>query len=116
MLLVEDELDVRILGQKMLERLGFEVVPASNGIEALEIYRQNPGKFMLVLLDLTMPHMNGQETFHELFKINPAVKVLIISGYSESEVASRFSGEKIAGFIEKPFTLDELRDRLRENL
>jgi two-component system cell cycle sensor histidine kinase/response regulator CckA len=116
MLLVEDELDVRILEQKMLERLGFEVMPASNGIEALEIYRQNPGKFTMVLLDLTMPYMNGQEMFHELCKINPAVKVLISSGYSESEVASRFAGEQIAGFIEKPFTLDELRERLRENL
>jgi two-component system cell cycle sensor histidine kinase/response regulator CckA len=113
-LLVDDEVDVRVLGGKMLERLGFEVRVASNGAEALEIYRRNPGMFSLVLLDLTMPHMNGQETFHELRKINPAVRVLISSGYSESEMTSRFAGEKIDGFIEKPFTLDELRQQLSE--
>ena len=115
-LLVDDEPDVRKLGKQMLERLGFEVKLASNGIEALEIYRENPEMFALVVMDLTMPLMNGRETYLELCKINPAVKVLISSGYSESEIASRFPGETIAGFIEKPFTLDDLRRHLRENV
>ena len=100
----------------MLEHLGFEVTMASNGIEALDIYRRNPGGISLVLLDLTMPYLNGQETFLELHRIDPSAKVFISSGYSESDVASRFSGAELAGFIQKPFTLDELRRKLRENL
>ncbi len=115
-LLVDDEQDVRTLGQKMLERLGFEVAVAANGFEALEIYKQRPGQFVLVLLDLTMPYLNGEETFRELCQIDPQVKVILSSGYSESEVASRFAGERLAGFIQKPYSLQELRQRLREVL
>jgi CheY-like chemotaxis protein len=115
-LLVDDEQDVRTLGQKMLERLGFEVAVAANGFEALEIYKQRPGQFVLVLLDLTMPYLNGEETFRELCQIDPEVKVILSSGYSESEVASRFAGERLAGFVQKPYSLQELRQRLREVL
>jgi PAS domain S-box-containing protein len=112
-LLVDDEEIVRELGQEMLARLGFRVVTASDGREATEVYRELRGEIVLVLLDLTMPRMSGEETFHALRAIDPEVRIVLSSGYSETDVASRFSGTDLAGFVQKPYSLADLALRLR---
>ena len=111
-LLVDDEQTIRALGKLMLEKLGFVVVTAEDGRQACEIYGRQKERINLVLLDMTMPHMNGEEAFRELRRINPAVKVVISSGYTESEIISRFAGKGVAGFVQKPYTLAVLRERL----
>ncbi|MHC1744177.1 MAG: response regulator [Syntrophobacteraceae bacterium] len=111
-LLVDDEETVRALGRTMLERLGFEVLTARDGREALDVYEQSKDRIDLVLLDLTMPHMDGEETFRELRRIAPAMPVIMSSGYTEHEISARFAGKGLAGFIQKPYTMQELRKRL----
>jgi len=112
-LLVDDEETIRALGRRMLERLGFQVLTATDGREALDVYRQHGDEIVLVLLDLTMPHMNGEEAYRELRRMDPAVKVLMSSGYTENDITSRFAGKGLAGFIQKPYTLALLWDGLR---
>lgn len=111
-LLVDDEETVRALGQAMLERLGFQVLTAGDGREALAVFEQSKDIIDLVILDLTMPHMDGEEAFRELRHVAPALPVIMSSGYTEHEIAARFAGKGLAGFIQKPYTLQELRKRL----
>lgn len=111
-LVVDDEETVRALGRVMLESMGFDVITAHDGLHALEIYRDRRDEIVFVLLDLMMPHMNGEETFREIRRLNRNVKVLLTSGYNEQEVVERFAGKGLAGFIQKPFQRQELRDRI----
>lgn len=112
-LLVDDEESIRGMGTRMLERLGFQVLAAADGRAALEIYRARRDEIALVLLDLTMPHMDGTETFRELRRIDPSVRVVISSGYTESEIAPRFASERLSGFLQKPYALYALAQCLR---
>ncbi len=112
-LLVDDEETIRALGKRMLETLGFDVITAADGREAVELYRTRSRDIRVVLLDLTMPHMNGEETFRELRRLDTGVRVILSSGYMENDVASRFAGKGLAGFIQKPYTLTALAERLR---
>jgi DNA-binding NtrC family response regulator len=82
----------------------------------LEIYRKHKDDITVVLLDLTMPHMDGTEAFTELRRINPDVKVILSSGYNESDTVNRFAGKGLAGFIQKPYRLNTLADKLKEVL
>ena len=84
-----------------------------DGRAALEIYRARRDEIALVLLDLTMPHMDGTETFRELRRIDPSVRVVISSGYTESEIAPRFASERLSGFLQKPYALYALAQCLR---
>ncbi|MBE7558982.1 response regulator [bacterium] len=115
-LVVDDEPMVRALAQRMLSRCGFEVTLASDGREALEIFRRDPAAFRLVLLDMTMPNMDGEETFRELRHIRPDVTVVLSSGYNEHEATHRFAGKGLAGFIQKPYRMDELARAVRQAL
>jgi CheY-like chemotaxis protein len=115
-LLVDDEESIRGLGQRLLGRLGFHVLTAVDGRDALEVYVQHKDEIVLVLLDLTMPRMGGEETLRELRRLDPEVRVVLSSGYAESEVTSRFSGDDIAGFVQKPYSLDDLKQRMRAAL
>jgi PAS domain S-box-containing protein len=112
-LLVDDEETVRGIGTEMLKELGFTPITANDGLEALEAYKSNPD-IVLVLLDLTMPHMDGEQCFRELRQIKPDVKVVISSGFSEYEVTQKFAGKGLAGFIQKPYKLSVLRDALKK--
>jgi PAS domain S-box-containing protein len=107
-LLVDDEQTVRDIGGEMLQALGFQVVLASDGREALEKFRENPG-ISFILLDLTMPHMDGEQCFRELRKIRPDVKVIMSSGYNEYEVTQKVIGKGLAGFVQKPYTMSALQ-------
>ncbi len=92
--------------------MGFQVVTASDGIEGLSAYCTCSETICAVLLDLTMPRMDGEETFRELRALRPDACVVLMSGYSEQEAGARFVGKGLAGFLQKPFTPDELRERL----
>ncbi len=115
-LLVDDEETIRTLGRRMLERFGFTVVTASNGREALDLFRERPDAIVCVILDLTMPHMDGEEAFRELLKIRKDACVIMSSGYNEQEITHRFSGKGPSGFIQKPYQMDSLAAKLKEVL
>ncbi len=115
-LLVEDEAPVRAICKRLLERMGLQVLTAADGVEALDQYRAHGKEIALVLLDLTMPRLNGEETFRELRKMNPRVQVVISSGFGETEISNRFEGQGLAGFIQKPYTRQELANQLRQAL
>ena len=115
-LLVDDEETIRALGGEMLEMLGFSVLTAGNGHEALDVYRTHGTEIAAVILDLTMPRMDGEETFRELRRISPDVRVIMSSGYNEQEVSQRFIGKGLAGFIQKPYNLAALGAALRQAL
>ncbi|MFP4306145.1 MAG: PAS domain S-box protein [Desulfococcaceae bacterium] len=115
-LLVDDEETIRALGRQMLERIGFEVITARDGADALMIYENLSDRIDLVLLDLTMPKMDGEEAMDALLRFDPNVRIVLSSGYSEHEISSRFSGRGLAGFLQKPYTLSRLRERLGQAL
>ncbi|GFE62755.1 PAS domain-containing sensor histidine kinase [Geobacter sp. AOG2] len=111
-LLVDDEETVRGIGKAMLQELGFEVITANDGREAVEAFKAAPG-IAFVILDLTMPHMDGEQCFRELRRLNPGVKVIMSSGFSEHEVNQKFAGKGVAGFIQKPYRLSALREAIK---
>ena len=112
-LVVDDERAVRDVTQRMLEALGFTVVLAASGAEAVEFFRVERQRVAIVLLDLTMPQLDGSATFTELRRIEPTVRVLLMSGFNEQDAVTRFSGKGLAGFLQKPFKPQALRDKLR---
>jgi PAS domain S-box-containing protein len=111
-LLVDDEGTVRDIGSEMLKELGFEVITANDGREALDRYREHPG-IDLAILDLTMPHMDGEQCFRELRQLNPEVKVIMSSGFSVHEVTQKFAGKGLAGFIQKPYNMSALKQAIQ---
>jgi len=111
-LLVDDEEMIIDVGRGLLGELGYTVMAALSGPEALEVYRQNSGRIDIVIMDMIMPGLGGGETFDRLKRINPNVKVLLSSGYDEQEATQRFTGEGLAGFIQKPFALQDLRNKI----
>lgn len=115
-LLADDEETIRALGKQMLERIGYSVVTAADGREAVEAFENDPGSFKAVILDLTMPHMGGEEAFREVRRIDRDAIVILTSGYAESEIVNRFSGKGLSGFIQKPFNLSTLTKKLNELL
>jgi CheY-like chemotaxis protein len=112
-LVVDDEETVRTLASRMVEHAGFAVLTASDGEAAVRLYRQHHNKIVCVLLDVTMPEMNGEETFRELRKIHPDVRVILSSGCSEGAITASFSPLGLAGFIQKPYQRDTLIAKLR---
>lgn len=112
MLLAEDEETLRSLGGEILRRLGLEVLTASDGREAVDLFREHRKEIDLVILDLTMPRLDGGEALAEIRRIDPAARVVIASGYSEAAIAERFSGSSLAGVLQKPYTLARLRGLL----
>jgi PAS domain S-box-containing protein len=108
-LLVDDEETVRGIGSEMLKELGFDVITAEDGREAVAAFKSNPD-ISIVILDLTMPRMDGEQCFRELRQLNPDVKVIMSSGYNEQEVTQKFVGKGLAGFIQKPYKLSTIRE------
>ncbi len=115
-LLVDDEPIVREVGATMLERLGYHVLLAESGKEALKLFRQNQAQIALVVLDMIMPGMNGRETYDQLRMLDPGVKVLLASGYSQTEAADEILQLGGRGFIQKPYSLKEFSQVLRQIL
>jgi CheY-like chemotaxis protein len=115
-LLADDDLEVREVVGRMLERLGFEVLQAQDGRIAMELFRAHASAIVCVLLDMTMPHMDGVETFRQMRTVRPDTRVIIMSGYSEQDVTIRFAGKGLAGFLHKPFRPQELTAQLQRVL
>jgi two-component system cell cycle sensor histidine kinase/response regulator CckA len=115
-LLVDDQEMVVDAGREMLQALGYTVVAARNGQEALELYGCRKNAVALVLLDMIMPGMGGGETFDRLKEINPRIKVILSSGYSLDGQARQIMERGCSGFIQKPFDMDTLSKRIREVL
>lgn len=111
-LLVDDEQTVRDVASAMLLSLGFEVVSAVDGRDAIDKFQQNRERISLVLMDLNMPVLNGEEAFHELRKLDSTVKIVLSSGFSEQEVTRKFLGKGLEGFVQKPYTIASLRSTL----
>jgi PAS domain S-box-containing protein len=112
-LFVDDEETVRGIGKEMLQELGYSVITAEDGRMAIDIFKTFPD-ISFVILDLTMPHIDGEQCFRELKQINPSVKVIMSSGYNEQEVNQKFVGKGLAGFIQKPYTLSVLKETIQK--
>ncbi len=112
-LLVDDEEVIIEVGSRMIEKLGYAVMAARSGEEALEIFRENRGRIDMVVLDMVMPDMSGGETFDRLRKIDAQVPVLLSSGYSINGQAKEILARGCSGFLQKPFDLHELSARIQ---
>ncbi len=111
-LLVDDEPVILEVTSSMLKQAGFNVITAEDGQKAIHIFKERYQEINCVILDLTMPHMNGETAYKEISLIDPKMPVIMSSGYSETDVMHRFQGSQIAGFIEKPYQMAELLDTL----
>ena len=114
-LLVDDEDAVLEVNQEILETLGYQVVAASSGSEAIDLFK-NRENIDLVLLDMIMPGMSGAETFDALRSINPNIKVILLTGYSLDGQASKILENGCNGFIQKPFRISNLSQMIRKVL
>ena len=115
-LVVDDEPSVRSVARRALTARGYRVLLAENGQAALDLFHAKPGEIGLVLLDLTMPVMGGEETYAHLRRANPDLAVILSSGFSGASLAERFAGQGFAGFLQKPFSASQLTDKVAECL
>jgi two-component system, cell cycle sensor histidine kinase and response regulator CckA len=115
-LVIDDEEVVRETARRSLERHGYTVLVADDGPAAIDILKRRPVKLDLAVLDLSMPGMSGEETLPELRKIRPEMKVLVSSGYSEAEAMSLFRGQRVSGFVQKPYTSATLAEKVKSAL
>ncbi|MFH2058113.1 MAG: response regulator [Pseudomonadota bacterium] len=113
-LLVDDEERILTVGREICKALGYSVITADSGMEAVKIYKKRKDKINLVILDMIMPNMNGLETFLELKKINPDVKVLLSTGYSIDAKAQEMLKQGCRGYILKPYSVIDFSHKLRE--
>jgi len=111
-LLVDDDETVQQLGQEMLSRLGFEVILSADGSEALEKFALHQKDLRLVLLDLTMPGLSGEVVYAGMQDFDASIPVIMSSGYTEQDVALRLGDRGLRGFLQKPYTLDQLQAQI----
>ncbi len=115
-LVVDDEDSVRSMAQDMLEPHGYSVLVAEDGEQALDIYKRHSGNIKLVILDMVMPRMGGRETFQQLQRLNPEVRVLLSTGYSREGKAQEILDSGVMGFIQKPYRANTLLSSVRNIL
>jgi len=113
-LFVDDEESVRMLGERLLESFGCEVLTAADGLEAVEVYAAHSNRIRFVVLDVTMPRMSGRDAFQQIRQQNPTVPVLFISGYANAIDQAQL--DENTDFLAKPFRMEEFRGRLRRLL
>ncbi len=113
-LFVDDEEIIRRIGKQILEREGYEVLTACDGIEALGVYEQNRDLIKCVILDLVMPRLDGMQTFRQLRRSSPELGIILTTGYGEEEIRRRFGGLELQGFLRKPFSADSLSKMVKE--
>jgi CheY-like chemotaxis protein len=112
-LVIDDEEIVRVLAQRVLERDGFKVLTANDGRSGIDLFAAHADEICLVLLDLTMPHFDGAETFRELQRVRAAVPVILSSGYTAQDAMTTFGGAGLAGFVQKPYSMAVLSAAVR---
>ncbi|MCP4713644.1 MAG: response regulator, partial [Deltaproteobacteria bacterium] len=115
-LIVDDEETVLAVGRRYLEKRGFSVLTALDGREGVEVFQEHAAEIVCVILDLTMPHMDGEETFREIRRIKGDTRIIMSSGYNEQDITQRFVGKGLAGFIQKPYLSKNLWKKLQEVL
>ncbi len=115
-LIIDDEEDVRLAARFMLERLGFEVVEANDGAAGLQTFSETADRLACVILDMTMPEMSGEEVFRLIRRERDDVPVVLSTGYARTEATSRFHGRGLAGFLQKPYTIQQLAEVLQATL
>ncbi len=115
-LLIDDEEKILQVGEQLLQVLGYEVMTCRRGKEAVEVFKREKGNFDLVILDMIMPGMRGQEVFQALRTIKPDIRVLLASGYSIDGEASTIMAQGCNGFIQKPFSMEKLSTKIQEIL
>ncbi len=115
-LLVDDEEQVRAIGARILERLGYKVILASTGLQAVNLVQEHHEPIDLIVLDMIMPGLSGRETFYRLREINPEVKVLLYSGHSMDEDVHLMLEKGALGFIQKPYRIAVLSQKIAEML
>jgi PAS domain S-box-containing protein len=115
-LLVDDEEIIQKVCKELLEAIGYRIFTAKDGKEALKLYKKNQDKIDLVLLDMTMPNMSGSEVYDRMKEMNPNIKVLLSSGYSIDGEATEILERGCNGFIQKPFNLNALSQKIRKIL
>jgi two-component system cell cycle sensor histidine kinase/response regulator CckA len=107
-LIVDDEEMVRSIATQMLEKLGYQVVAAASGAEAIEEFERDAGRFDLVILDMVMPGINGSEVFDKIKALDSSIKCILSSGYSRDSQADAIMKRGCDAFIQKPFRLQDL--------
>lgn len=112
-LLVDDDESIRDLGERILKRAGYNVLTAPCGKEALDIYGRAHDRISVVILDLNMPRMGGDEFLGKLLKFDPAAKVIISSGLSPSEITESMKSQA-KGFVNKPYDISGLLQAVRD--
>jgi CheY-like chemotaxis protein len=115
-LLADDEEDVRGVVHAMLETLGYEVIEARDGVEAVEIFQRRAAEIDLVILDLVMPRLTGEAALRQMRQIAPAVPAILVSGYDESGRIHEIVAAGFGGFLQKPFRRQDLGKKMREIL
>lgn len=115
-LVIDDEASVREAVKDILEMEGLQVIAADDGAMGVQQYRDRAGEIELILLDLSMPNLGGEETFRQLRQINPDVRVILSSGYNQVEATRRFAGKGITGFLQKPYNATTLTQTIRRHL
>jgi len=115
-LLVDDEEMIADIGKRMLEKLGYRVLLAESGINALNVYENHRDSIDMIILDMIMPGMGGSETFDRLKAMEPSVRVLLSSGYSLNGQASQIMKRGCNGFIQKPFNIEQISKTIRKIL
>ena len=115
-LLVDDEELILRVGARLLERQGCEAVTASSGREAIELVKEQPGRFAMVILDMRMPEMSGADTFEGLREVDPALPVLISSGDMEDRVVRQLQDRGAIGVLAKPFTFEKFHSVVQKHL
>ena len=108
-LLVDDEEPVRALGRRMLERLGLDVITAADGEQAVATFKRRRGEIACIVLDLTMPRMDGEAALEQIRRLDDQVPVVMSSGYDESKLAERLGRRRSVSFIQKPYRMEDLR-------
>ncbi|HWR53082.1 MAG TPA: PAS domain S-box protein [Bryobacteraceae bacterium] len=112
-LLIDDEEVVRVTTKTALENLGYQVLLASDGREGIQLFRTARGLVSLVILDMTMPGISGEETMRQLREIKSGIPIMLSSGFSEAEARNRFGNMELAGFLQKPYSLGTLAEKVK---
>jgi len=115
-LLVDDQDIILDVTAQMLKQFGYDLLIARSGIEAIDVYQAHQAQIDLVILDMVMPDMNGGQTYDHLQAIDPDIRVLLSSGYSLDDQASAILDRGCNGFIQKPFDLNGLSQKIRDVL
>ncbi len=115
-LLVDDQETIWDFLIEALQNLGYSVLLAENGLDAVEIYENNPNQIDLVLLDMVMPKLGGHKTFYQIRSIDPEAKVLLLSGYVSEEEVNDLLAQGAKGFLPKPHRIKTLAEEIRRIL